>query len=383
MSRKSIERILAVVSICILLAAWIAGGVRYEGASLERIKNISAEIEGVKQVRPSVYEGHRKGNPDDRLYIGLAEHPSYGGPLQVAVVVNSNKVIEQVALVQSTDTSTYLSRVLSDGVLDVFLGSSDSQLPHVDAVTGATLSSTAMIKGVEKAVAHIRGTSLADEGAAHLSTAELTKAALTASLFMVAFIISSRFFRWNKKYARLGLLAISTVVLGFLYGAQFSLSSLVLLLAGLWTKGIASYTALICLVLAVGIFFLTRKNLYCAMICPFGGLQEGLGRITKCSAPKKTEWMKWSARFFTLFAMSAAMFFRNPSDALYEPFGMAFSFIGSTALFALTILIFVASLVVKRPWCTLLCPVTCIFDYLAFVRGWLMPGRKTAKGADQ
>jgi len=364
-----------VATLCILFATWVAGGVRSEGASLERIKNISAEIENVRQVRPSVYEGHRKGDPADKLSIGIAEHPSYGGPLQVAVVVNGREVIERVALIQSTDTSTYIKRVLGDGVLDAFLGASDTQFPQVDAVSGATLSSTAMIKGVEKATAYIRGTALENSDVS-LSSEEILKAALTCSLFLMAFFISSRFFRWNKKYARLGLLAVSTVILGFMYGAQFSLSSLVLLLAGLWTSGLASYTALICLVLALLVFFITKKNLYCAMICPFGGVQEGLGRITKCSAPKKIGWMKWTARGVALLAMSAALYFRNPSDAQYEPFGMAFSFIGSTALFALTVLIVVASLVIKRPWCTLLCPVTCVFDYLAFVRNWLAPGKK-------
>ncbi|SIN79701.1 4Fe-4S binding protein [Halodesulfovibrio marinisediminis] len=375
MSRKSIERILAVLSLCILIAAWVAGGVRSDEAGLERIKNISADIEGVKQVRPSVYEGHRTGEPDDKLYIGLAEHPSYGGPLQVAVVVNRDEIIERVALVQSTDTSTYITRVLGDGVLDAFLGASSSNLPHVDAVSGATLSSNAMRKGVEKAVDYIRGSAV-EESTVQLSNEEMSKAALSTLFFLLAFVISSHFFKWNKKYARLGLLGVCTIVLGFMYGAQFSLASLVLFLSGLWTKGMASYTALICLVLALVIFLATRKNLYCAMLCPFGGVQEGLGRITGCSAPKKTEWMKWTARGFTLFAMSAAVYFRNPSDAQFEPFGMAFSFIGSTAIFALTVLIVVTSLVIKRPWCTLLCPIGSLFEYLTFMRTWLVPSKK-------
>ncbi|MEF2145104.1 MAG: 4Fe-4S binding protein [Desulfovibrionaceae bacterium] len=375
MSKQSMERIVAVLSLCILVAAWVAGGMRFEGAVLERIRNISPEIEDVRQVRASVFEGHRKGNPADKLCIGIADHPSYGGPLRVAVVVNADEVIERVALIEATDTSTYIKRVLGDGVLDAFLGANEADLPAVDAVSGATLSSTAMIKGVEKATAYIRGKALTEERVS-LSSREMIKAGLTALLFLAAGIISSRLFRWDKTYARLGLLGVSTAVLGFLYGAQFSLSSLVLLLAGFWTKGLASYTALLCLVLAVLIFFVTKKNLYCAMICPFGGVQEGLGRITKCSPPRKTEWMKWTARGLALAALSAAFYSRNPSDAQYEPFGMAFSFIGSDAIFALTVLIVLASLIVKRPWCTLLCPITAVFDYLAFVRNWFNSSRR-------
>jgi len=370
LSKQSIKRILAVATLFVLIAAWGAGGMRSEDASLGRIKNISAEIENVRQVRPSVFEGNRKGNSADKLYIGLAEHPSYGGPLQVAVVVNSDKIIERVALVQSVDTTTYIKRVLSDGILDAFLGAGDSQLPQVDAVSGATLSSVAMIKGVEKAVSYIHGADVSEERR-QLSAGEWGKAGFTVLLFMMALFISSRFFRWKKSYARLGVLAVATVVLGFMYGAQPSLVSLVQLLSGLWTKGLASYTALICLTMAAVVFFATKKNLYCAMICPFGGIQEGLGRITKCSPPKKAEWMKWTARGLALVALCAALYFRNPSTSQYAPFGMAFSFIGSAVVFALMVLVVVASLVVKRPWCTLLCPAGPVFDYFSFVRKWL------------
>nr|WP_239057801.1 4Fe-4S binding protein [Pseudodesulfovibrio sp. JC047] len=299
--------------------------------------------------------------------------------MKVAVVVNSTGVIERVALVESTDTSTYIKRVLDEGILDAFLGADEGKLPRVDAVSGASLTSNAMKKGVAKATAYIRGEAVKKESLS-LSSTETIKAGVTIALFVMAFFISSRVFRWNKKYARLGLLAVSTVLLGFMYGAQFSLSSLIVFLAGFWTQGMASYTALICLILAVVVFFMTRKNLYCAMICPFGGVQEGLGRITKNSPPKRAEWMKWVARAVALIAMSGALYFRNPSDAQYEPFGMAFSFIGSTAIFALMVLVIVASLVVRRPWCTLMCPVSSVFEFLSFMRNWCLPKKKkTAK----
>lgn len=59
--------------------------------------------------------------------------------------------------------------------------------------------------------------------------------------------------------------------------------------------------------------------------------------------------MTWTVRLVTLSALAAALFFRNPSEASFEPFGMAFNFTGSDALFAMTLAIAVGSLVVKRP----------------------------------
>lgn len=381
MSRKNMERLLATASACILLVSWIAGDARTADVVLERIRNISGDIVEIRGVRPSVYEGFRKDRPSEKLFIAMAEHPSYGGPLQVAVVMNEQEQIERVALVRSTDTSTYLGRVLNEGVLDAFLGRQGSKLPEVDAVSGATLSSTAMVMGMKKAIAHIRNIQLADEQTSSLPMREVLKTSVTALFFLAVLFISSSYYKGNRKYARLGLLAVSTLIMGFTFGMQFSLSSLVLLLSGLWTKGMASYAALAGLVCAVSVFFMTRKNLYCASICPFGGVQEGLSRITECSAPKRSEWMKWTSRMFTLAAMCISLYLSNPADALYEPFGMAFSFIGSTFLFALTIAIAIASLFIKRPWCNLLCPIACVFDYLAFMRAWLTSG--AVKGQDE
>lgn len=362
----------AVLTLLCLLASGVLGTIRSEGALVQQIQSMSSDITNIKQQSEFVFTAHRKSNPDDTLYIGVASHPSYGGPLSVAVILNENKVIERVALVESTDTSTYIQRVLNAGILDDFLGAKTQYLPEIEAVTGATLSSVAMMQGVEKAIAAIEGDKR-DHKAFNLSHLEIAKIGSTLCIFLLAYIISSSMYRWNKNYARWALLAVSTVVLGFMYGTQFSLSSLVLLLSGVWLSGLASYASLLCLICAIGMFFFSKKNLYCNFICPFGAIQEGLGRITQCSAIKRPEYMKWSARIFSLMAMCAALYFRNASVSQYEPFSIAFSFIGSTLIFALTISIVITSFFIRRPWCTLLCPVTCIFEYLMFMRAWLLP----------
>jgi polyferredoxin len=96
---------------------------------------------------------------------------------------------------------------------------------------------------------------------------------------------------------------VSTLVLGVWLGTQFSLSSLTLLMSGVWIRGVASYAALLCLVLAILVFLITRKNLYCATLCPFGAVQDGLGRITGCSPPPRYPWLVWTARIYFHFLM--------------------------------------------------------------------------------
>lgn len=378
MNKIQIQRIVAVLTLLCLLASGLLGAIRSEGALVQQIQSMSSDLVNIQQQSESVFTANRKSNPSDTLYIGVASHPSYGGPLSVAVILNENKVIERVALVESSDTTTYIQRVLDAGILDDFLGANTQYLPEIEAVTGATLSSNAMKEGVKKAIAVIDGKNQGDS-TFPLSSNEIAKIGSTLYIFMVAYIITSSMYRWNKNYARWALLAVSTVTIGFMYGTQFSLSSLVLLLSGVWLSGLASYASLLCLICAIAIFFFSKKNLYCNFICPFGAIQEGLGRITQCSAVKRPEYMKWIARIFSLVAMCAALYFRNASVAQYEPFGIAFSFIGSTFIFALTISIVIASFFIRRPWCMLLCPVTCIFDYLMFMRTWLMPNKSMQK----
>lgn len=379
MNKIHIQRIVAVFTLLCLLVAGMLGTIRSEGALVQQIQSMSSDLVNIQQQSESVFTANRKSNPHDKLYIGVASHPSYGGPLFVAVILNENKVIERVALVESTDTSTYIQRVLEAGILDDFLGSEAQYLPEIETVTGATLSSVAMMQGVEKAIAAIEGNSGADTTFS-LSHVEIVKIGSTLCIFLLAYLITSSMYRWNKSHARWTLLSVSTVVLGFMYGTQFSLSSLVLLLSGIWLSGLASYASLLCLICAIAIFFFSKKNLYCNFICPFGAIQEGLGRITQCSAIKRPEYMKWIARLFSLCAMCAALYYRNASVAQFEPFSIAFSFIGSTLIFALTISIVIASFFIRRPWCTLLCPVSCIFDYLMFMRSWLMPKKSVQKG---
>ncbi len=384
MKNQGIQKILAILTLVLLAGAWVAGSMRAIGAESARLGNISPDIAAIQKSSDNLYTAQRKGAPQpappaDQLYIAVAEHPGYGGPLHMAVVVNGEKRIEHVAVLQSADTSTYVSKVVSMNVLDAFLGKSIDAMPKVDAISGATLSSTAIIAAVQRASALIgnaRFNMPAPVDSFKIGTREIVKSALVVLFFTLAVIMSLKAFPLKTKWLRLSFLAASIVVLGFMYGTQFSLSTMVTLLAGFWTKGMASYAPLLCLALAVLVFFATKKNLFCASICPFGGLQECLSRITSCSPPTVTVWMKWLARALALAALCAALYFRAPSDAAYEPFGRTFNFIGSGVLFGLSILIIVTSLAFKRPWCRLLCPMTPLFDYFQFMRTWISGLRK-------
>jgi NosR/NirI family nitrous oxide reductase transcriptional regulator len=369
MSRFAQKAIVLLVPLALALA-WAGGETRKKEAMTQTLCNISDDIIDVVQIDENLYQGHRRENPEETLYLAHESRPSYGGPLKVAAVVDSQKTIQYVAILDSTDTHSYLEKVVNLGILAQFAGKSLEQMPKVDAISGATLSSTAVIQGVESAVQQIGAakfgmTAIKKEEQA--ATPETTKLLLICSFYLSALAITSKKFKPKRK-ARAALLLLSVITLGFWLGAQFSISTVVSLLSGAWLQGMATYAALLCLALAVAVFLVTKRNLFCSFICPFGAVQEGLGNITGCSAPKRSRWMDWVARSWVLAVLLAALYFQTPSDAMYEPFSKAFNFIGSGIIYGLTILIVIASLVVKRPWCNLFCPGGSMFFYLRFAR---------------
>ncbi|WDP91663.1 MAG: FMN-binding protein [Desulfobacter sp.] len=365
--------ILLVLAVPLALAlAWTGGEMRQKEETGRRLNRISPEIQGLNRISPGLYKGHVKGDPEAALFVAHADFPSYGGPLETAVVVDSEKVIRHVAVLDSNDTRSYLERVVDQaGILDHYPGCSLDDLPEVDGVSGATLSSTAIVRGVEAAARKIGaarfGLPAAGERVRKAATPETIKLVLICLFFAGAIMVSRRGFK-HRARARTAMLVLSAATLGFWLGAQFSLSTVASLLSGAWLGGMASYGALLCLVLSILVFLVTKKNLFCAYICPFGAVQELLGRITGCPPPKPRKWMDWTVRAWVFAVLLAALYFQTPADAMYEPFSKAFNFVGSGIVYGLTIVVAIGALVVRRPWCNLFCPARVMFFYLRFAR---------------
>ncbi len=364
-------RILIVLLIPLALALALAGGeYRKKEAISQQLSNISKEINGVVQLEEQLFKGYIKENPENIIFLARAGTPSYGGLLNIAIAVDAQKKIQYVAILDSKDTHSYLEKVVNLGVLDEFTGKPIDDIPQVDGISGATLTSNAIIQGIEKASQHIGSAQFAMPEIPiqkKTGSSETVKIILICLFFSSAFIITRKGFK-HKGKARSFLLILSVITLGFWLGAQFSISTVVTLLSGSWLHGMATYAALLCLFLAIVAFLITKKNLFCSFICPFGALQEGLGKITNCSPPKKNAWMTYITRAWVLIVLLAALYFQTPSDAMYEPFSKAFNFIGSGIIYSLTILIVIASLIFKRPWCNLFCPGRPMFYYAQFAR---------------
>jgi polyferredoxin len=89
--------------------------------------------------------------------------------------------------------------------------------------------------------------------------------------------------------------------------------------------------------------------------------------------------LQWLRRGVVWFAIGVALLFRSPGLTSYEIFGSLFSFVGSNIQFALLGIVLVASLFIKRPWCTYLCPLDPVVDFTRMLRKWILELWRTIK----
>lgn len=372
---KKIESYLAIVAMLVIVVAWFVGR-QLEGADiLSSVKKEMPEIAKLEEIEDATYKIY---NSEDKFigYVSIESSMGYGGPLQMAVAVDQEGKIVDLAVVCSKETPSYLEKVLSAKFLDKIIGKSyDEEYSigkGIDAISSATYSSRAILEASKKGnrfiAANVLGFDVPKEESPLLQfgTAEL----VLLFLFAVGYFAHKKSFKYTK-IARWGSMIVGLFVIGFYYNQPFSLSMLNQLLLGYFPP---LYSHLYWYLLLGGIFLVLtvdNKNPYCQWFCPFGAAQECLGLVGGAkprSVGKLKGFLKWTLRMICLFAIVVALLVRNPGVSSYEVFGTLFKLTGSNFQFALLGIILVASVFIKRPWCTYLCPIGPVTTHFTHVR---------------
>jgi polyferredoxin len=171
---------------------------------------------------------------------------------------------------------------------------------------------------------------------------------------------------WKQRVRWLTLLT-GLVVLGFLYTMPLTISQVVSLLSGYWPDW---HTNLYWYLLIGGILFVTTvdaKNPYCSWFCPFGAFQECLAALSgaKHYRPRRfSAFLTWLQRGLALTAIVLGLALRRPGVAGYEPFQTLFDFRGTAVQWVFLVILILASLIVYRPFCTYLCPLDPVVDFI-------------------
>jgi uncharacterized protein with FMN-binding domain len=295
--------------------------------------------------------------------VGIAS--GYGGPLTLAVAVDSMGEVSSLSVVRHRETPSFFGRVMRAKFLERLVGRTyrDEIVlgEDVDGISGATYTALGLTQSVHRAVR------AAAQGPLDLAVPKDKRRIIFGipELVLIALFglgVAQRQIRVRKKLRnrlRWATLLTGLVVLGFMYNRPFVLAHVNMVLLGYWPEW---QTHLYWYILIIGLLLFKAKdqwNLYCYDFCPFGAAQDVLGLIGGAKS-RKVRWSNgliWAKRWFIAAAISLALIYRNPGFSSYEIFGTAFRLEGSMFQFALLAIIVFASMFYSRPWCQFLCPL--------------------------
>ncbi len=374
------DRILAVAALIILSGVWVAGTFRAQEDLEPFLKQALPEADHFTLGDSGNFAAWKDIDEKELIgYVAVDSGYGYGGDLHLAVALTLDGSIEGLAVVDHKETVAFFGRVLRRGVLDGLKGKNFSDPfvldQDVDSVTGATYSVKALADAARKA-----SRSVASRNLGYTVAPEPTpkirfgfSAAVLSGLFLFGIIGRSRRFRYKKTARWISMLA-GLFILGFVFNKPLTMVLVNRMLLGFfpqWQLHLYSY------ILLAGILFITfvdNKNPYCEWFCPFGSAQECLAVIGggKKRLPKNVHIaLRWFQRVLALGAILVALFYRNPSISSYEVFGAFFHLIGNNFHFVLLGVVLVAALFIRRTWCSYLCPLRPVTDFIRLVRNWI------------
>lgn len=280
----------------------------------------------------------------------------FAGPVPLYVRMDTADRVVKVVADTNSETADFFRRVTGSGLLEAWNGLSPEQAAAagVDAVSGATYSSRAVIENARAVFAYRVGVS-----ATGSKSPAIGWTAAAALLVVLSFGVVASFFLRGRRWARLAVLCLNVAVTGFWCGQFLSLS--------LWRGWLSSgldpllyLPAAAMLLVAVVLPLFGKRGYYCLWVCPLGSLQELVYRIPgpKLKVSPRAFRVMSGVRLSVTLVLLCCLWMGWGAWLLdYEPFTVFLLADAAPAVVALAGVIVVAGWLVPNPWCKCLCPV--------------------------
>jgi len=289
----------------------------------------------------------------------------FGGKINLAIHTDSAGNLLDFHIVRSNETPAYLDMLT--GWLASLKGRAifnPYPFAGIDAVTGATVSSKAILESLTQSGGVFAGQIL---GQAAQQTTNVvarwlpdTQGIYLVVAFMLTIFVIFRGVFWSRWF----VLAFNILIGGIVLNAQFSTEQIASLLS--FTIPFAAPAGVFILMVGVPLLALLFGNIYCGYLCPFGALQELVGFILPARLrPVLSRVQMRSGRFIkyiVLFIVVAVFFLsRNHDtltiDPLIKVFSLRFLLDNPDKLLFLVVAIaLVGSIFYSRFWCRYFCP---------------------------
>lgn len=290
----------------------------------------------------------------------------YGGPVPLKIHIGKDGKLTAIEAEPNAESSDFFDRAKE--LFSRWQGKTidEAMAEDVDAVSGATFSSKAIIRNVQRGLAYAKQHGLADGGkCAQEESAERTVATgwtLGSIVALIAVLLGAIVPLFtNNRRLHLVQLVVNVVVLGLWTGTFVSYTLFLRLFAGGVSLSAIGTLAAPLLMLIVALLYplAGRSGHYCAHVCPFGSAQELAGKLSR----RKLRITPRVLRVLTalrnlLWGVLMALLLTGTCTAWidYELFTAFIYSSASVWVIVLAMLFLVLSVWVPRPYCRFVCP---------------------------
>lgn len=349
----TLSRVLSLL-ICLLMIAVVS--IRRDGKLLGH----SLETQTVTNAKAAANDTLRKGD-DGAIIINTAplakDINGYGGPVPLEITVKDG-VVSSVKALDNQETPDFFNE--AEQLLVRWRGKSleEAATLKVDAVSGATFSSKAIIGNMERGLQYARKSAAQKSWWEQLDLSVKSVAGLLVAL-MAAIV---PLYYKNRRY-RLFQQLLDIGVLGFWCGSFLSYSAII----GYMSNGmnvVALLTPVLMLIMAFVYPLFGKKNHYCNHVCPFGAAQELAAKCVGFKFKMSTRTAKrldlfrqvlWAVLMLCLWTGVWAEWVD------YEPFSAFIFQSASWVVITIAVVFVLLSTVVMRPYCRFVCPMGSLF----------------------
>ncbi|MBF0361546.1 MAG: 4Fe-4S binding protein [Oligoflexia bacterium] len=318
----------------------------------------------------------------------------YGGPINMLLEMNDRGDLVNYKIREHHETEDYFERALNWFKKIKGKKIEEINIATVDAVTGATISSKALLDTTNETLKQFLPVVIKSRTDNTVTTLKSTfnNNATTASnasndnnnffvnylygnliqangiyqiIYLLLAITFSLILMFNKIFiVKLIFITLNFICGGIILNAQFSLEQVSNILSFNWTTDVTSFLFVLSffLPLMVALF----GNFYCGHLCPFGNLQElieiflgnklNLKRFDFTLSPAVDKKLK-PIKYILLMVSAILIFFAQEKIYLYfDPLITFFSFQLTKTTLIIVVITLILAAFVPRFWCVYLCP---------------------------
>jgi len=296
----------------------------------------------------------------------------YLGEVGSAVGVTTEGRITFVVPVRHRETPYYMDMIVVSGLLEEMTGLDLTKpFPDIDTVSGATLSSQAIIRDVREASSRASGSLFGITVPSPLTSWTNPwigwKTLMLAGLIVLTMVAG---FTRERKRFREAVMILNLAGIGFTLNTPITLSALSRTLT-LNLPG-PENTLLIIIMLYILISIPVQGRAYCRLACPFGTLQEFLARLSPWQltfSPGVLTFLPGLRHLVLGLLLFLAVWIGWEGFTEVEPFSGLFSLKLSTLYWVLVLFVLGISVFVRRFWCNSICPTgTLLYMLSRFAR---------------